>query len=197
MLQAGALLFESTRLVLIQKLLSGRDIKMEALVGLYYFAPVCAGVNIICTYILESDRLSWEAFGRVGVTVFFFNGLTSFLLNVFAVLVIKRTSTLVLALCGLLKDIGIVVIATIIYGTPIGGLQGFGYSLALLGLIRYKTRTEDFWKHPFKSSLQFFKRIAGVSPDGGAYHVPPAQHIGVETVDLQQDALPISMKDLK
>ncbi|KAI8826192.1 Cas4p protein [Fimicolochytrium jonesii] len=169
-LQSMALLFESTRLVLIQKLLSGRDIKMEALVGLYYFAPVCAGINMFTTYLLESDRITMAAAQNVGLSVILFNGATSFLLNVSAVLVIKKTSTLVLALCGLLKDIGIVVLATLVYSTPIGTLQGFGYSLALLGLIRYKTRTEAFWNHPVKSTLLGVKRVLGLlSNKGGEF----------------------------
>ncbi|KAI8908817.1 DMT family organic anion transporter [Powellomyces hirtus] len=195
-LQVAALFFESTRLVLIQKLLSGRDLKMEALVGLYYFAPVCAGINMINTLMLESHKLSWDAFHRVGVSVFLFNGFTSFLLNVSAVFVIKRTSTLVLALCGLLKDIGIVVIATIIYGTPIGSLQGFGYSLSLLGLIKYKTRTEEFWNHPFKSSLQFVKRILGQSAESRGYRAPAAHPLKVETTDLQNDHV-VDMTELR
>ncbi|KAJ3151561.1 hypothetical protein HDU89_002004 [Geranomyces variabilis] len=184
-LQVAALFFESTRLVLIQKLLSGRDLKMEALVGLYYFAPVCAGINFFNTLLLESGKLSYEALGRVGFSVFLFNGFTSFLLNVSAVFVIKKTSTLVLALCGLLKDIAIVVIATIIYGTPIGNLQGFGYTLSLIGLIKYKTRTEDFWNHPFKSSLQFIKRVVGQADGRGAYKAPTSHPLKVETIDLQ------------
>jgi len=38
--QVGGIVFESVRLVLVQKLLSSREYKMEPLLSLYYFAPV-------------------------------------------------------------------------------------------------------------------------------------------------------------
>ena len=38
--QAFGLIFESIRLVLVQKLLSSAEYKMDPLVSLYYFAPV-------------------------------------------------------------------------------------------------------------------------------------------------------------
>jgi hypothetical protein len=40
--QACGIIFESTRLVLVQKLLSSPEYKMDPLVSLYYFAPVCS-----------------------------------------------------------------------------------------------------------------------------------------------------------
>lgn len=51
---------------------------------------------------------------------------------------IGRTSSLVLTLCGVLKDILLVIASIIIWGTPISGLQYFGYSIALCGLVYYK-----------------------------------------------------------
>ncbi|TPX63284.1 hypothetical protein SpCBS45565_g06717 [Spizellomyces sp. 'palustris'] len=160
-LQVVALCIESMRLVMIQKLLSGRDIKMDALVGLYYFAPACAAINIITAFMLESEAIDFASLKQVGFGVLLFNGLTSFCLNVSAVVVIKRTSTLVLALCGLLKDIGIVAIATFVYHTGMSNLQGFGYSLSLIGLIKYKTRNEPFWKDPLGTSLEYLQRRSG------------------------------------
>jgi hypothetical protein len=39
--QACGIIFESIRLVMVQKLLSSAEYKMDPLVSLYYFAPVC------------------------------------------------------------------------------------------------------------------------------------------------------------
>jgi hypothetical protein len=39
--QACGIVFESVRLVMVQKLLSSSEYKMDPLVSLYYFAPVC------------------------------------------------------------------------------------------------------------------------------------------------------------
>lgn len=45
---------------------------------------------------------------------------------------------MVLTLCGVLKDILLVAASIAIWGTPISGLQYFGYSIALCGLVYYK-----------------------------------------------------------
>lgn len=39
--QAAGIVFESLRLALVQKILSSPEYKMDPLVSLYYFAPVC------------------------------------------------------------------------------------------------------------------------------------------------------------
>ena len=43
-----------------------------------------------------------------------------------------------MTLCGVLKDILLVMASMIIWGTPISGLQFFGYGIALGGLLYYK-----------------------------------------------------------
>ena len=43
-----------------------------------------------------------------------------------------------MTLCGVLKDILLVGASVAIWATPISGLQAFGYSIALVGLIYYK-----------------------------------------------------------
>jgi hypothetical protein len=44
----------------------------------------------------------------------------------------------VLTLCGVLKDVLLVCASIAIWGTPISGLQYFGYSIVLCGLVYYK-----------------------------------------------------------
>ena len=51
---------------------------------------------------------------------------------------IGKTSSLVLTLCGVLKDVLLVLASVAIWGTTITGLQVFGYSIALGGLVHYK-----------------------------------------------------------
>lgn len=45
---------------------------------------------------------------------------------------------MVLTLCGVLKDVLLVVASMIIWGTQVTALQFFGYSIALGGMIYYK-----------------------------------------------------------
>ncbi|EHK98128.1 putative sugar phosphate/phosphate translocator [Glarea lozoyensis 74030] len=51
---------------------------------------------------------------------------------------IGKTSGLVLTLCGVLKDILLVIASILIWGTKISGLQVFGYGIALAGMVYYK-----------------------------------------------------------
>ena len=43
-----------------------------------------------------------------------------------------------MTLCGVLKDILLVAASMLIWGTPVSGLQFFGYSIALGGMVYYK-----------------------------------------------------------
>ena len=51
---------------------------------------------------------------------------------------IGKTSSLVLTLCGVLKDVLLVVASMMIWGTQVTPLQFFGYSIALGGMVYYK-----------------------------------------------------------
>jgi hypothetical protein len=51
---------------------------------------------------------------------------------------IGKTSSLVLTLCGVLKDVMLVAASMLIWGTQVSALQFFGYSIALGGMVYYK-----------------------------------------------------------
>lgn len=80
-------IFEAFRLVLIQRLLSA-EYKMDPLVSLYYFAPVCAAFNLFIFLIFESKYLLMADLMRVGATVFILNALVAFALNVSSVFLV-------------------------------------------------------------------------------------------------------------
>lgn len=48
-----------------------------------------------------------------------------------------------MTLCGVLKDVLLVLLSIAIWGTMITNLQIFGYAIALLGLFFYKTKVEE------------------------------------------------------
>ncbi|KAI4173560.1 MAG: hypothetical protein LQ343_002898 [Gyalolechia ehrenbergii] len=138
MFQLGGIVFEAVRLVLVQKLLSSAEYKMDPLVSLYYFAPICAIMNFCVAAVLEIPRIKMEEVYHVGLPVFFINACIAFALNVSVVFLIGRTSSLVLTLCGVLKDILLVVISVTFRSEPVTALQVFGYGIALAGLVYYK-----------------------------------------------------------
>ncbi|KAM4059114.1 triose-phosphate transporter family protein [Hirsutella rhossiliensis] len=139
----GGIIFEALRLTMVQRLLSSADFKMDPLVSLYYFAPICAVMNGVVALIWEIPRVSMADVYNVGLFTFFLNGLCAFMLNVSVVFLIGKTSAVVLTLCGVLKDIMLVIASMMIWGTQVTPLQFFGYSIALGGMVYYKLGFEQ------------------------------------------------------
>ncbi|BCS22176.1 UDP-galactofuranose transporter [Aspergillus puulaauensis] len=136
--QIAGIVFEATRLVMVQRLLSSAEYKMDPLVSLYYFAPVCAVMNGVTALFLEVPTLTMGHIYNVGVWTLLANAVVAFLLNVSVVFLIGKTSSLVMTLCGVLKDILLVAASMMIWSTPVTALQFFGYSISLIGLVYYK-----------------------------------------------------------
>ncbi|RAK98486.1 TPT-domain-containing protein [Aspergillus ibericus CBS 121593] len=136
--QFFATIFESVRLVMVQRLLSSAEFKMDPLVSLYYFAPACAVMNGIITAVVELPTLHMSDIYQLGIGTLFANAAVAFGLNVAVVFLIGKTSALVLTLSGVLKDILLVVASMMIFRDPVTPLQAFGYAIALGGLVYYK-----------------------------------------------------------
>lgn len=86
--QVGGVVFEATRLVMVQKLLSSAEYKMDPLVSLYYFAPVCAIMNFCVAAVIELPRISMAEVYYVGLTTFLANATLAFALNVSVVFLV-------------------------------------------------------------------------------------------------------------
>ncbi|KAJ5101921.1 hypothetical protein NUU61_004143 [Penicillium alfredii] len=142
LIQVGGIIFEALRLVMVQRLLSSSEFKMDPLVSLYYYAPACAVTNGIVTIFAELPRLTMLDIYSLGVGTLIANALVAFLLNVSVVLLIGKTSAVVLTMAGILKDILLVAASMIIFRDPVTGQQFFGYSIALAGLVYYKLGAE-------------------------------------------------------
>jgi hypothetical protein len=80
--QVSGVSFEATRLVMIQMILNSPDFKMDPLVSLYYYAPVCAVINSVWSIFTELPSFSMEAIYSVGIVTLIANALVAFLLNV-------------------------------------------------------------------------------------------------------------------
>ncbi|KAG8933236.1 hypothetical protein FRC01_010225 [Tulasnella sp. 417] len=135
-IQALAVCFEASRLVMIQVLLHG--MKMDPLVSLHYYAPVCALINLLVLPFTEGWA-PFEHLYRIGPVILISNAAVAFLLNVAAVFLISAGSGLVLTLAGVFKDILLISGSVLIFGAEVAPLQVFGYSVALGGLIMFKT----------------------------------------------------------
>ncbi|GAA6013185.1 hypothetical protein JCM10207_006198 [Rhodosporidiobolus poonsookiae] len=138
--QCIGIAFEATRLVAIQKLLQG--LRMDPLVSLYYYAPVCATLNFLLVFVFEGFAPFEIVLERVGPITLFLNCNVALLLNVAVVFLIGCASSLVLTLSGVLKDVLLVAGSVVLFGTPVTLIQVFGYGIALTGLFIFKTSPE-------------------------------------------------------
>jgi hypothetical protein len=79
--QLGGIVFEATRICMVEKLLNGDEFKMDPLVSLYYFAPVCAAMNVVIALLWEVPQCTMAEIYAVGLWTFFLNALVAFALN--------------------------------------------------------------------------------------------------------------------
>ena len=143
--QTMGILAESSRLVLTNMLM--KQLKLDPLSSLYYTAPLCfVFIFPACMYFeavaLPYDRIFSINFG----SVLLLNGVVAFMLNVAVVLLIGNTSALILTLAGIVKDLMLVFLSILVFGSPVTPLQYFGYFIALVGLNLHK----EYKKNPEK-----------------------------------------------
>ncbi|KAI1820403.1 triose-phosphate transporter family-domain-containing protein [Xylaria intraflava] len=141
-IQVTGIVCEALRLVMVQRLLSSDEFKMDPLVSVYYYAPACAVINGFFTILIEAPRMTMGDILHVGLATLVANAFVAFLLNVSVVLLIGKTNAVVLTMSGVLKDILLVVASMVIFGDPVTLQQYFGYSIALAGLVYYKLGAE-------------------------------------------------------
>lgn len=92
--QLGGILFEAIRLVMVERLLSSAEYKMDPLVSLYYFAPVCAIMNFCTALVFEIPRIQMEELYHVGLWTLLANAMVAFALNVSVVFLVSKLNTM-------------------------------------------------------------------------------------------------------
>ena len=125
--QLGGIVFEAMRLTMVQRLLSSADFKMDPLVSLYYFAPVCATMNLIVALLWEVPKVTMADINNVGYTMFILNGLCAFLLNV---------SVVFLVCCHAVFDL---------FFLTLHGNKKISYQLMMLTNLPNRSARPPFW----------------------------------------------------
>lgn len=87
--QVGGIAFEAVRICMVQRLLNGAEFKMDPLVSLYYFAPVCALMNFTIALIWEVPKVQMAEVYAVGLWTFFANACCAFFLNMSVVFLVS------------------------------------------------------------------------------------------------------------
>jgi uncharacterized membrane protein len=80
---------EAVRVVMIQVMLSAEGLRMDPLVGLYYYAPVCTLMNLVVVFFSEGPRFKWEDAASAGYGMLFANACLAFILNVISVFLVR------------------------------------------------------------------------------------------------------------
>ena len=94
--QLGGIVFEAIRLVMVERLLSSAEYKMDPLVSLYYFAPVCAMMNFCTALVFEIPRIQMEELYHVGLWTLLANAMVAFALNVSVVFLVSKLNSMTL-----------------------------------------------------------------------------------------------------
>ncbi|EKJ70467.1 hypothetical protein FPSE_09328 [Fusarium pseudograminearum CS3096] len=134
--QMGGLAFEAVRVVMTQVMLNGEGLKMDAMVGLYYYAPVVAILNLLVAFMIEVPHFDMADFHRVGFPTLFLNAAVAFTLNFTSMVLIGKTSGLVMSLSGIFKNILLVICSVIIWHVTITPMQLLGYSITLFSELK-------------------------------------------------------------
>ena len=92
--QIGGIVFEAVRLVMVERLLSSSEYKMDPLVSLYYFAPICAVMNFCVALVLELPKIQLAEVYYVGLWTLLANAMVAFALNVSVVFLVRYTVSL-------------------------------------------------------------------------------------------------------
>ena len=82
LLQVGAIIFGATKLVMVQRLLRGSGHKMDPLVSLYWYSPICAILSFFAALVYEVPHISLTDVESIGFGTLLANAGLAFALNV-------------------------------------------------------------------------------------------------------------------
>ena len=133
-LQLGVVAFEATRLVLIQILLTAKEISLNPITSLYYIAPCCFVFLSIPWVLIEFPILKASSSFYLDVRLFGANCACAFLLNLAVFLFVGKTSALTMNVAGVVKDWLLIALSWSVIKDKGTGMNLLGYGLDFLGL---------------------------------------------------------------
>jgi len=156
-LQAISQLVEVSRMVMSELVLSGR--KLDPLTYTLFLAPVCLVVLIIANAIHWSHG-TFHDFTRTWPLVLG-NCFVAFALNLLVATVIKECSALGLIMCGICKDICIVLFSALAFDELVTGRQICGFALTLVGVFYWSLMKAK----PDSPVIRASKRLLCMEPE--------------------------------
>ncbi|KAF8066272.1 ADIPOR3 [Scenedesmus sp. PABB004] len=139
-LQCGSMAAEAVRLTLVQLLLQARGIKLNPITTMFHVCPVCLACLLLPFAALEARRLAAHHAARawrVGPGLLLASAGSALALNCAIFMLIGRTSALTMNLAGVAKDVLLIYLSMVLYGSVVTELQLLGYAVALGGAFTY------------------------------------------------------------
>ncbi|KAF6152750.1 hypothetical protein GIB67_021410 [Kingdonia uniflora] len=136
-LQLSAVVFEATRLVLIQILLTSKGIMLNPITSLYYVAPCCLVFLFVPWVVVEFPVLKDASSFHFDWAIFGTNSFCAFALNLAVFLLVGKTSALTMNVAGVVKDWLLIAFSWSVIRDTVTPINLIGYGLAFLGVCYY------------------------------------------------------------
>jgi len=140
-LQLTATLIEAVRLILLKALVSSNGIQLDAMSGLYYYAPTCLVAILVPFSLHVEGSVPWDKLWALH-PVLLASALIAFALHLTILVFLRNASSTTYAATGILKDVLLIGSTSAYYSHPVTLLQAAGYCVSLLGLKLFNSAKE-------------------------------------------------------
>lgn len=107
----------------------------------------------------------------------------------------KTTSGLVIAVCGPLKDILVIVTSAVVFASPVTALQCFGFSISIAGIFLYQQYKKDpvVFVDQAIDAIRWTEQCSPCPSHSASHSVPPRGDVSVGSEnDEEQQGLLLS-----
>jgi len=134
--QLMALLFEATRLTMVQILINSRGLNMNPIQSIYYVSPACFVSLAIPFVFLEIPHMQASNDWKFHPSAFLANALAALALNLAVFLLIGKTSALTMNIAGVIKDWLLIFFSFFVFKAPVTAINLLGYLFCCAGVRR-------------------------------------------------------------
>mmetsp|Transcript_39408 Transcript_39408/g.100699 ORF Transcript_39408/g.100699 Transcript_39408/m.100699 type:complete len:389 (-) Transcript_39408:42-1208(-) len=132
--QLMALLFEATRLTMVQILINSRGLNMNPIQSIYYVSPACFVSLAIPFVFLEIPHMQASNDWKFHPSAFLANALAALALNLAVFLLIGKTSALTMNIAGVIKDWLLIFFSFFVFKAPVTAINLLGYLFCCAGV---------------------------------------------------------------
>jgi drug/metabolite transporter (DMT)-like permease len=161
LLQLASSLSEAFK-VIIQGILMSGSYKLDPLTMVLFMAPACLFANIVPLLVTDGPRFhEIVTHGKLHLPIIAINAFLAFGLNVIVAQCIKQLSPVGYLLCGIVKDVCIIVSSALFLGESLTDQQIVGFSVALSGVAAYSLYKQNLDCFYDDALVPGFRRVLG------------------------------------